>query len=136
MFCREQVARFTERRADIEANGASLAVIGNGTALMARDFAEKFSVCVPLFTDPERKSYDVARWRRPTASAVLKLGTTLKASVRAMKGGFRQGKTQGDAFQLGGVLVLDPSGEILFEHGDAAAGDHASIDAVLDVLAG
>ncbi len=111
-----------------------MAVIGNGTALMARDFAEQFSVSTPLFTDPSRKSYEAAGWRRPLASAVVGLGTTLKASIRAMKGGFRQGKTQGDAFQLGGVLVVNPEGEVLFEHGDKAAGDHASIDSVLDAL--
>lgn len=111
-----------------------MAVIGNGTPLMAQDFAEQFSVEVPLFTDPERKSYDAAGWRRPLGSALLGLGTTLKASMRAMKGGFRQGKTKGDAFQLGGVLVIAPDGEVLFEHSDKAAGDHASLDAVLAAL--
>ncbi len=134
MFCREQVARLTERKAEIEARGATMAVIGNGTALMARDFAERFDVTVPLFTDPSRKSYEVAGWRRPTASAVLGLGTMLKAGVRAMKGGFRQGKTQGDAFQLGGVLAIDPQGAVLFEHTDSAAGDHAEIDDILSAL--
>lgn len=134
MFCREQVARLTERKADVEGRGATMAVIGNGTALMARDFAESFNVQVPLFTDPSRKSYEVAGWRRPLGSAVLGLGTTLKAGLRAMKGGFRQGRTQGDAFQLGGVLVIDPQGSVLFEHTDRAAGDHAEIGSILGAL--
>lgn len=111
-----------------------MAVIGNGTPLMAQDFAERFHVQVPLFTDPSRRSYEAAGWRRPMGSALLGLGTTLKASVRAMKGGFRQGKTQGDAFQLGGVLVVGTDGEVHFEHSDKAAGDHADIDAVLAAL--
>ena len=109
-------------------------MIGNGTPLMARDFAETFEVGVPLFTDPSRKSYEVARWRRPLGSAILGLGATLKASVRAMKAGFRQGRTQGDAFQLGGVLVIAADGRVLFEHSDQTAGDHADVGSVLAAL--
>ncbi len=101
---------------------------------MARDFAEQFNVTVPLFTDPGRKSYGAAGWRRPLASAVMGLGKTLKASVRAMKGGFRQGRTKGDAFQLGGVLVLATDGTVLFEHADSAAGDHAEMGSILAAL--
>lgn len=111
-----------------------MAVIGNGTSVMARDFAETFDVDVRLFTDPGRKSYQAAGWRRPLGSAIKGLGTTLKASVRAMKGGFRQGRTQGDAFQLGGVLVLDTDGTVLFEHADSAAGDHAQMGPILAAL--
>lgn len=111
-----------------------MAVIGNGTAVMAQDFAEQFKVGVPLYTDPSRKSYELAGWRRPTGSAILGMGTVLKASARAMKSGFRQGKTQGDTFQIGGVLVIEPSGAVLFEHADKAAGDHANIDDILASL--
>ena len=111
-----------------------MAVIGNGTAVMAQDFAERFNVGVPLYTDPTRKSYELAGWRRPMGSAVLSMGTMLKAGFRAMKGGFRQGKTQGDAFQIGGVLVVAPDGVVHFEHADKAAGDHAAIDDILAAL--
>lgn len=111
-----------------------MAVIGNGTPAMAQDFAEKFSVGVPLYTDPSRRSYELAGWRRPIGSAVLGMGTTLKAGARAMKGGFRQGKTQGDAFQIGGVLVVEPGGAVRFEHADKVAGDHATIDDIVASL--
>ncbi|MBV1858184.1 MAG: AhpC/TSA family protein [Nannocystaceae bacterium] len=109
-----------------------MAVIGNGSPVMAQDFAEQFKVGVPLYTDPSRKSYELAGWRRPMGSAVLGMGTMLKAGVRAMKGGFRQGKTKGDAFQIGGVLVVEPGGAVRFEHADKTAGDHA---AIADILA-
>lgn len=111
-----------------------MAVIGNGTPVMAQDFAEQFKLGVPLYTDPSRKSYEVAGWRRPTGSAVLGMGTMLKAGFRAMKDGFRQGKTQGDAFQIGGVLVVKSDGAVLFEHADKTAGDHAAIDDILASL--
>lgn len=101
---------------------------------MAQDFVEQFHVSLPVFTDPSRRSYEVAGWQRPLGAAVLRLGTTLKASVRAMKGGFRQGRTQGDAFQLGGVLVVDANGTLLFRHVDDAAGDHADVESILAVL--
>ncbi len=111
-----------------------MVVIGNGTPAMAQDFAEQFKVGVPLYTDPSRKSYELAGWRRPMGSAVLSMGTMFKAGVRAMKDGFRQGKTQGDAFQIGGVLVIEPGGNVVFEHADKAAGDHANIDDILAAL--
>lgn len=101
---------------------------------MAQDFAEQFNVTVPLFTDPSRKSYELAGWRRPLGGAILGLGKTVKASMRAMKGGFRQGRTQGDAFQLGGVLVIAQDGRVLMEHRDSAAGDHASLTTILAAL--
>ena len=111
-----------------------MAVIGNGTPVMARDFAQEFNVGVPLYTDPSRKSYELAGWRRPMGSAVLSMGTMLRSATRAMKGGFRQGKTQGDAFQIGGVLVVEPNGAVIFEHADRSAGDHASIEDILASL--
>ena len=51
-----------------------------------------------------------------------------------MKGGFRQGRTQGDAFQLGGVLAIATDGRVLFEHTEATAGEHPNVGSILAAL--
>ena len=97
---------------------------------MAQDFVEKFSVKFPVYTDPERRSYEVAGWRRPKGFGLR----TFAHAGRALVRGNIQGRTQGDAFQIGGLLVMSVDGEVLFEHADREAGDHANIDAVISAL--
>lgn len=40
MFCHEQFARLAERKKEIEAKGAQLIAIGNGSAQWAEDFIQ------------------------------------------------------------------------------------------------
>lgn len=101
--------------------------IGNGTPLMARDFIEQFAVAFEVFTDPSRQAFALAGMRR-----IFGLGIkTLGRGMRAWREGFRQGKTQGDPWQQGGVLGVDRDGAIFFEHADEGAGDNADVEAVL-----
>ena len=97
---------------------------------MARDFVERFSIEFDVYTDPQRASYKAAGWRRPKG---LSLRTFAHAG-RAVLGGHLQGRTKGDAFQLGGIIVVGKDGEVLFEHADQEAGDHANVDDVVSAL--
>ena len=130
MFCREQVARFGKHHARFLAAGASLIAIGNGTPLMAADFVETFSVPFPVFTDPGRSSYKLAGLKRSFGLGIASVGR----ARRAMAGGHRQGRTQGDPWQQGGVLIIDTSGSVRWHHVDSSAGDHCSVASVLDAL--
>lgn len=137
MFCREQAARFDRHRDAIAALGARTIAIGNGTPLMARDFVERFNIQMPVYTDPERSSYRLAGLKRNFGLGFK----SLAAGRRALQGGFVQGRTRGDPWQQGGVLIVrsgssDHRGEILWRHVDEGAGDHAEPQAVLDVLRG
>lgn len=49
---------------------------------------------------------------------------TMLATLKAMKSGFRQTKTMGDAFQQGGVFVITPGGEMPYRYISKFAGDH------------
>ena len=51
-----------------------------------------------------------------------------------MKKGHRQGKTQGDPLQQGGVCVIDTNGAVLFAHRDQTAGDHLNVETLLSNL--
>ncbi len=113
--------------------GARVYAIGNGTPEMARDFVEQFGVDFEVFTDPRRATYEAAgmlRWK----TSLFELGRTLKHGVRGLKSGFRQGRTQGDPWQNGGVMVIDPEGSIVLAHAEREAGDLLDPERILHAL--
>lgn len=130
MFCREQVAGFRSRAATLEAAGVNLVFIGNGTAEMARDFQAFMEIPhLTVWTDPRRQTYRHLGFKRGWRSVLD--GAALRYSLRAMRAGFRQGKTQGDPIQQGGVLVVKQGGELVYGYASASAGDHPPTDEVV-----
>ncbi len=116
----------------IHAAGAELHVIGNGAPMFIAGFRDTTAFPGPIYTDPSLAVYEAAQLVRgitTTFNPRAALG-----ALRALRGGFRQGRTQGDPFQQGGVLVVAPSGEILFHHISKAAGDHPKLERVLAAL--
>ena len=97
---------------------------------MAADFVEQFQVPFPVYTDPQRASYRVAGMKREFGLGLK----TLRRARRAARAGVRQGATKGDPFQQGGVLVVAPSGEVLWRFVSDGAGDHPTIAEVLAAL--
>jgi dehydrogenase/reductase SDR family protein 12 len=112
---------------------AEVVIVGNGNQTFAEAFREEFEIEGLLLIDPDLHAYRAAglrRGRREITSPRL-IGNTL----RALLSGARQASVQGDPWQLGGVFVFAPGGELRFQFRSAAAGDHADpaeIDAALD----
>lgn len=111
-------------RADVP----NLVVIGNGAPHFIAGFRELTGYTGPLYTDPTLAVYKAAELKRG-AMTILKLGAA-KATIGSMRRGFRQGKTEGDATQQGGVLVIAPDGRVLYHHISAYPGDNASPDEI------
>ena len=131
MFCREQAARMSAHREEIESAGGRLVAIGNGSAVMARDFVEQFSVDFPVYTDPSRKTFALAGFKR----SVLFFGPrTFKRGRAAKAAGFRQGPVAGDPWQQGGEVIVAPEGELLYCRSSSGPGDHAPVPELLEVL--
>lgn len=121
------------RRIDAIRNaGAELYVIGNGAPHFMEGFRETTGWPGPLYTDPSLEVYKAAGLKRGVMT-VLNARTALRA-VGTLKQGFRQGRTQGDEWQQGGVLVIEPSGEVVWSHVSDHAGDNADPDAIVAVL--
>lgn len=112
--------------------GADLAVVGNGAPEFARAFRDELGLDMPLYTDPSRRTYELAGFKRGVFATFSPKG--MAHAARAMRKGFRQTARRGDALQLGGVLVVDRSGRILYAHRDNEAGDLAPNEEVLDAL--
>ncbi len=107
---------------EIRARGAELVVVGNGQPEHARDFRERQALDFPLYVDPDLEAYAAAGLRRGV-STMFRPGLVAN-TARALKGGFRQGKTQGDPWQHGGVFVIHPPADPRFSYISKTAGDH------------
>jgi dehydrogenase/reductase SDR family member 12 len=132
VFCREQVAQLRDVQDEIRARGAELAIVGNGAPNFARAFREDFALTGPLLVDPELRAYRAAGLRRGRVE-LLSPRLPLNA-LRALRSGARQGAVQGDPWQLGGVFVIRPGGELAFRHVSREAGDHPPVADVLAAL--
>jgi hypothetical protein len=98
-------------------------VIGSGTPEQARTFAERVEVAgvLPILSDTKLASYRAAGMKR-SVTATLSPRHIIQY-VRAFKK-YKQGKTQGDPWQLGGAYIVRPSGEVAFSYIGQRGGDH------------
>lgn len=135
MFCREQAVQLHGELTQIRGAGAELHLIGNGNRHFAKGFRQAFGIASPIWIDTKLESYAALGLKRGFL-ATLGNVASLKNMARALRSGFRQGLTQGDAWQLGGVYVMRPGGEVAFEHRSEVAGDHPPVERVLAVLRG
>lgn len=121
-----------DRIYEIREHGAELVIIGNGAAHFAATFREDYDLEGPILVDPELRAYRAAGLRRGHVE-VLSPRLPIHA-LRALGRGYRQGETQGDPWQLGGVFVVRPGGSLSFRYTSRQAGDHPSVDSILAAL--
>ena len=107
-------------------------MVGNGTMNFAEAFREDYRLDSPLLIDPELRAYRAAGLRRGRVEA-LSPRMPLNA-LRALRSGSRQGSVQGDVWQLGGVFVIRPGGDLAYRYVSREAGDHAPPEAILESL--
>jgi hypothetical protein len=107
-----------------------LVFVSTGTPAMARDFQAQQQVGGAIWVDQTRRTYRHLGFTRGPGSTLFSLAT-LQHALRAMKKGFRQGRTQGDPWQQGGVLVVKAGGEAVWCHASEEAGDLAPLAEVL-----
>lgn len=136
-LCKKQASDWLRLRETIDAANlapVSLVLIGNGQPHQAADFAQEMGWKEDLFSDPERSTYAALAFNKGLTSLL-----TLP-SLRKTIASFREGNSQTlsriptDPLQQGGALLVDANGEVVFFHRDAAAGDHAPIDELVDAI--
>ena len=116
----------------LRAAGADLYIIGNGTPNFIEGFREQTKFQGPIYTDPSLTVFKAAQLKRSVTSTLdpRSLGKALGAFAR----GQRQGLTQGDAWQQGGVLVVTPDGTVKYHHASERPGDNATGAQILAAL--
>jgi hypothetical protein len=116
----------------IHASGAELVFIGNGNRHFAAGFRDELRLQTPLYVDTKRDAYRALGMKRSFASIFSP--RAVKSMVRAWRAGYRQKGVQGDAWQMGGVLVVRKGGEVAYSYLADAPGDHPPVADVLAAL--
>jgi hypothetical protein len=123
------VVQLHRRIDDLHATGAEVFVIGNGSPQFIDGFRETTGWQGQLYTDPSLEVFDTAGLKRGVRT-VLNARAAIKA-LGALRAGRRQGRTQGDEWQQGGVLVIEPSGDVIWTQVSEYAGDNATVDDII-----
>lgn len=134
---------------NIHAYGAELVVIGNGD--FAAAFRDDLQLATPLYVDPSCAAYRLLGMKRGVART-LGSWRTWEKHARALLEGVRQKRIRvilrwwrwsvralmlgidGDAWQLGGILVVFPDGRVPYRYLSTVAGDHPPVHEVLAAL--
>ena len=128
-----RVAAIAKRLDEIHATGAEVVLVGVGTPEQAGAFRLLTGWKGPLLTDPERRAYAAADLRKLSVWRLLR-PSFFRSARTARQEGFRQTKTKGDPWQLGGTLVLAPGGRVLLVWRNANPDDEAPLDDVVAAL--
>jgi NAD(P)-dependent dehydrogenase (short-subunit alcohol dehydrogenase family) len=121
-----------DRIDEIRARGAELVIVGNGAQNFAAAFREDFELDCPILVDPELRAYRAAGLRRGRVE-LLSPRLPLNA-LRALRSGSRQTGVQGDPWQLGGVFVIRPGGDVTYRYVSGEAGDHPPVEEIVSAL--
>lgn len=121
-------------REQFEEAGVRLVLIGQLTPRHAAHFRRRQDIELQVLADEERASY------RAAGAKVGKLGDLVgpkvvaKGALTSLRTRKLQGRTLGHPAQLGGAMVIDPSGQVLWSHMAEDASDNASPEDILSAL--
>lgn len=125
-----------ERQA-IEARGAQLVAVAQGTTGEAERYCATLGVTYRCLGDPQRDSYRAFGLPRGGLKEIL--FDPMRAGNQAVRKGFKIGirdslRRHSDWFQLPGVAIVDRAGQLQYLYRSRHAGDLPPIDAVFAVL--
>ena len=127
-----QLHRDRER---FEEAGARLAVIGQGSPRHAQAFVDEQGVDgLELLVDPKRRTYAAAGAKIATVDELLHPRIVARAAKVTASERLVQGRTQGHAAQLGGVLVVARDGRVVWAHMADDASDNPPNEEVLKAI--
>lgn len=132
VLCRDLALALRDHVDSIRESGGELILVGNGEPEAAGRFRALFDLDYPIYVDPQRRIYEMLGFRRNLGGSANPV--VMLMALRAWLRGARQGATEGDPWQLGGVIVVDQDGEITYRHSSRFAGDHPKIEAIVSVI--
>ena len=121
-------------RAQFEASGGHLVLIGQATPRQAAHFRRRQGIQLPVLADEERISYRAAGAKTGSAVDLYNPMVVAKGALTGLREKTIQTRTIGDANQLGGALVIDTNGHVTWSHMSTDAGDNASPEDILDAV--
>ncbi len=125
-------------RERVDALGAQVVAIGQGTAAEAGRICARMGIGFPCLGDPEKATYRAwglrrAGWREIVLDPMREGNAAIKAGYRVSIAGSLM--RHSDWFQLPGVAIVDTAGVVRWLHRARHSGDVPSPATVLDALA-
>ena len=114
-----------EREA-FEKLGAQAVIIGHSSLRYAKAFVEETKIDLPVYVDEKRAIYKALEFKRPLLAFLTP--KVFQRAAEARQAGFSQPGVYGDAFQLGGVLLLMPDGAMPYKYSSQFPGDHPRLE--------
>jgi hypothetical protein len=106
-----------------------LIFVSTGNPIMAAAFRERLGLDAPIWVDRHRRTYQHLGFKRGLFNT---LGPkSVLHYLRSFRKGFRQGRTQGDPLQQGGVVVVRKGGQPVYGYASAEGGDLPPTDQVI-----
>jgi len=121
-------------RAEFDQAGGRLVLIGQATPRQAAHFRRRQGIQVPVLADEDRISYKAAGAKTAGPLDLWNPKVVAKGALTGLKEKTIQGRTVGDANQLGGALVVATDGRITWSHMSSDASDNASPEEILEAL--
>lgn len=108
-------------------------LIGQATPRHAKHFAKKLELDgETILADEERQTYKIAGFKKANLGQLLGPRSVLSGVKHGARSGVVQGRIVGDAAQLGGAMVIDTNGEVVFQRASKNAGDTIEPDDLLE----
>ncbi len=118
----------------LEDAGASVTLIGQATPRHATHFRRRQGIELPVLADEDRSSYKAAGAKVATMGELLGPKVVAKGFATTARTGRVQGRTIGHPAQLGGAMVINPAGEVVWSHMSQDASDNAEPAEILAAL--
>lgn len=110
---------------EFEKRGVKPVVVGHSSVRWAKAFVADTGIDLPVYVDENREAFQALGFKRPLLGFLKPV--VFKRAMAAKNAGFSQKGVQGDAFQLGGVVLLQPDGTIPYFFASETSGDHPNI---------
>ncbi len=106
IFCRELVTELSELRPTLNEMDIELAFVHVGTDQASDEFFTRFKLPkVARFSDPQSEYYEKFGLKQMTLAGMVSFAT-IAGSIRALKSGGRQGKTEGNPKMMPGLFFV------------------------------
>lgn len=119
-------------REEFEAAGVRLVLIGQATPRHAAHFRKRQGIELPVLADERRRSYKAAGAKVGGVTDLFSSTVLAKGFTTLARSGQVQGRTIGNAAQLGGAMVIARGGAMVWSRMAKDASDNA---APRDILA-
>ena len=110
------------RLPELDALGVGVVFVGSGPPTALASFVRDMALVrrgLTVVTDPSLAAFKAAELRRPRLHGVR----AVAEAVRELAAGYVPGRVIGDARQLGGVILVDQSGRVVYHRRARSPGD-------------